>query len=119
MVLEECIDRGLVDPKTYRPSPAGEALAAAKLLKQTALAEADGVLDDFLKTVEALNQDEDGLGKVDEVWLFGSLLRHEPDVGDIDLGQPSHVEPSAGSVGRVVPSSPADLGPSFGYGRAC
>lgn len=85
IVLEECIDRGLVDPETYRPTAEGEALARAKARKRATLADADRVLDLFLENVERLNRDNESLSRVDEVWLFGSLMRRQPDVGDIDL----------------------------------
>lgn len=83
--LEECIDRNLVDPSSYKPNDSGEALARAKARKRSPLIEADRVLEEFLQRVEALNSDAEAIGRVSEIWLFGSLLRRHPDVGDIDM----------------------------------
>ncbi|SHM66415.1 hypothetical protein SAMN05518668_11621 [Sphingobium sp. YR657] len=85
IVFEECIDRGLIDPQTHKVTEKGMVVARAKVVPRTSLAKARAVLDRFLDNVDALNADTEALTGVSEVWLFGSLMRGEPTVGDIDL----------------------------------
>ena len=86
IVFEECLDRGLIAPdgSGYRITQAGEAIADSKLRPRTALAAAKRVFDDLLDRVERVNADPGSVLQVEEVWLFGSLMREEPTVGDID-----------------------------------
>ena len=85
IVYEECLDRGLIDPATNKPTEKGEIIARAKVVSRTPLDRAKDVLDDFLDRVDLLNRDAKALSHVDEVWLFGSVMREEATVGDIDL----------------------------------
>jgi predicted nucleotidyltransferase len=86
IVFEECLDRGLIEPdgSGFKITQAGEAIADSKLRPRTALAAAQRVFDDFLDRVERVNADPDSVLQVEQVWLFGSLMREEPTVGDID-----------------------------------
>lgn len=54
IVFEECLDRGLIDPKTLELTPAGEILARAKAQKRTPLGKAETVLEQFLDRAEAM-----------------------------------------------------------------
>lgn len=85
IVFEECLDRGLIDPEALKLTAAGETLARAKAQKRTPLEKADAVLQQFLDNADAMNADEDAISQVDKVWLFGSMMRREASVGDIDL----------------------------------
>lgn len=85
IVFEECLDRGLIDPVTMQLTPAGETLTRAKAQKRTPLKKAEAVLQQFLDRAAAMNDDPDAISQVDQVWLFGSVMRREPTVGDIDL----------------------------------
>jgi predicted nucleotidyltransferase len=85
IVFEECLDRGLIDPATTKLTEAGEAIARAKAKSRTPLAKAQSVLNEFLDRIEIFGRDPDGVQDVDQVWLFGSLMRGEDSVGDIDL----------------------------------
>lgn len=85
IVLEECLDRGLIDPAMMKLTEAGEAIARAKAKSRTSLAKAQAVLNTFLDRIEILSHDPEGVQDVDQVWLFGSLMRGEDSVGDIDL----------------------------------
>jgi len=84
-VFEECLDRGLIDHETLKLTDSGEAIASAKARRRTPLGKAQALLDEFLGRVDALNRNPDAVNFVDEVWLFGSLLREQESVGDIDL----------------------------------
>lgn len=87
IVFEECLDRGLIllDGDGFKITDKGEALIRGKAKPRTQLAQAQALLDDFLQRVDQLNSDAEAVRYVDEVWLFGSLMRREKTVGDIDL----------------------------------
>ena len=85
IVFEECLDRGLIDPTITKLTETGEALALAKANPRTPLAKAQAVLNSFLDRIEALRCNPDGVQDVDQVWLFGSLMRGADSVGDIDV----------------------------------
>lgn len=85
MVFEECLDRGLIDPETLKITENGDKIAQAKAQRRTPIAKAKVLLSDFLQRVDDLNHDPKGVHYVNQVWLFGSLMRDEKTVGDIDL----------------------------------
>jgi hypothetical protein len=85
IVFEECLDRGLIDPATINVTPAGEVIICAKAQSRTPLNKALMVLNEFLDRIETLNRDPDGGRHVEQVWLFGSVMRSANNVGDIDL----------------------------------
>lgn len=85
IVFEECLDRGLIDPETLEITENGETIARAKAQRRTPVAKARALLSDFLRCVDDLNRDPQGVHYVNRVWLFGSLMRDEETVGDIDL----------------------------------
>jgi hypothetical protein len=85
IVFEECLDRGLIDPETLKLTDGGEAIARAKAKRRTPIAKAQALLTEFLRHVDDLNRDPEGVRFVDEVWLFGSLMKEQESVGDIDL----------------------------------
>ncbi len=84
IVFEECIDRGLIDAEKLEITEKGMAIARGKAKRRTTLVQAHALLNTFLERVESLNRDPDALTSVTQVWLFGSLLRGEETVGDID-----------------------------------
>ncbi|AEH87032.1 hypothetical protein [Mesorhizobium opportunistum] len=85
IVFEECFDRGLIDPETLKATEIGEAIARAKAQQRTPLAKALTLLNDFLRRVSELNQGQRSVRFVNKVWLFGSVMREQESVGDIDL----------------------------------
>jgi len=87
IVFEECLDRGLIEfsDGSYKVSKRGEMIVYAKARPRRPLGRALPVLDHFLSRVQALNDDEDAVRYVEQVWLFGSVLRGAKTVGDIDL----------------------------------
>jgi len=85
IIYEECVDRGLIDPTTHEVTERGLIVARAKVVTRTPLAKAKQVLNDFLERVDQLNSEPESISRVEEVWLFGSLMREEATVGDIDL----------------------------------
>jgi hypothetical protein len=89
IVLEECLDRGLLDRADLKITPAGETIAGAKVTARTPLAKAQAVLDALLERAHLMEQDPDAITQVEEIWLFGSVLRGEVTVGDIDLAIPT------------------------------
>jgi predicted nucleotidyltransferase len=86
IVFEECLDRGLIEVKDKAAiSEKGETVARGKVTRRTALARAQATLDDFLQRVHILNHDPNAVRYVEQVWIFGSLMRGDDTVGDIDL----------------------------------
>lgn len=85
IVYEECLDRGLIDRATGKVTEAGLTLIRSKVVARTPLEKAKKVLEEFLERVDQLNRDSEAISRVDEVWLFGILMRKEAAVGDIDL----------------------------------
>lgn len=73
------------DPETLEITGSGETIARAKAQHRTPIAKAKVLLSDFLERVDGLNGDPRGVHYVNQVWLFGSLMRDEETVGDIDL----------------------------------
>lgn len=85
VVYEECLDRGLIEQETGVVTEEGMVVLRSKSAARTPLAKAQQILGDFLNRIDALNSDPEAIRVVDQVWLFGSLMRAEPTVGDIDL----------------------------------
>jgi hypothetical protein len=93
IVIAECHDRGLLSEVSNRITEAGKAVAAAHLLKRAKLAAAEQTLKGLLDAVKAINSDPNGVDFVDEVWLSGSLMRRQLDIGDIALAIESSRRP--------------------------
>jgi predicted nucleotidyltransferase len=85
IVFEECLDRGFINRETLKITENGEAIARAKAQRRTPIAKAKALLQDFIKRVDDLNHNPKYVHYVNQVWLFGSLMREEATVGDIDL----------------------------------
>ncbi|MCH4561068.1 hypothetical protein [Mesorhizobium jarvisii] len=85
IVFEECLDRRLIGADRLTVTESGEAIAYARAKRRTPIAKAQTLLNEFLRSVEALNRDPKAVTYVDEVWLFGSVMRGQESVGDIDL----------------------------------
>jgi predicted nucleotidyltransferase len=86
IVFEEGLDRGLIalDGK-LTITEKGEAISRGRATPRACLPRACALLDEFLTGVDQLNSDPDGVRQVNEVWLFGSVMRGQETVGDIDL----------------------------------
>jgi len=88
VLLEGLQDRGLVQEDALfgglRLSEGGKAFITGKT-SRSSLPVAQAVLERFLDQVELGNTTMDPLDLVDKVWLFGSVMREEETVGDIDL----------------------------------
>ena len=85
IVYEECLDRGFIDPESGEVTDNGLVVARAKVVARAPIAKARAVLDDFLDRVDHLNHDPEAVSRVNQVWLFGSTVRNEESVGDVDL----------------------------------
>jgi hypothetical protein len=85
IVYEECLDRRLIDRETGKLTDAGLIVARAKVVARIPLDKARLVLDGFLDRIDQLNSDPQAITRIDAVWLFGSFMREEASVGDIDL----------------------------------
>jgi predicted nucleotidyltransferase len=86
IVFEECLDRRLIEAQEgFKLSKAGESVVRAKAKPRAPLAKAQALVNDFLARVHSLNNDKVAVRYVQEVWLFGSVLRGTETVGDIDL----------------------------------
>lgn len=85
IIYEECLDRGLIDGEMEKITEEGRIIARSKTVARTPAAKGWKLLDAFLDRVDALNADPEAISRVDEIWLFGSLMRGEDSIGDIDL----------------------------------
>ena len=86
IVFEECLDRGLIEAQEgFKLSKVGESVVSGRAKPRAPLAKAQALLNDFLARVHSLNNDKVAVRYVQEVWLFGSVLRGTETVGDIDL----------------------------------
>jgi predicted nucleotidyltransferase len=86
--LEECFDRGLMELDEDGDAAmtlAGEIIASAKATPRTPLAKAMVTLNELLDRAEKLNNDPEGVQFVEHIWLFGSVMRKQETVGDIDV----------------------------------
>lgn len=86
IVFEECLDRNLISPSEENGlSEAGATFARGKAKQRAPLQHAEKLLEQFLDRVHEHNLDLDGVRYIEKVWLYGSVLRKEDTVGDIDL----------------------------------
>ena len=92
MLLQEFEDRGLIGTEVYERgserwglTEAGIAFVTASGKGRTPKARAQAALDALLARCAEVNADPANPYHVDQVWLFGSMIRDVPDVGDIDL----------------------------------
>lgn len=93
ILLQELLDRGDIalpadsDPTQFyvELTDAGRSLLASKTVPRTPIAEADLVLERFLERIKVFNDDPDNPEFIEQAWLFGSVMRREETVGDIDI----------------------------------
>lgn len=79
-------DRGLRGFTEHGLTDAGKALAGAKGGKRAPRAKAQAVFDAYLDNCAKLNARSDLPFRIEEIWLFGSMLDEERgDVGDVDF----------------------------------
>ncbi|NSL72077.1 hypothetical protein C6Y62_09690 [Hyphomicrobium sulfonivorans] len=87
-LYEELLERQLIDPTAssheHYLTEAGLAIAEGKT-RRSPLRTARRVLNDLLARIAHMNQHSAPLNLVERVWLFGSVMRGEETVGDIDL----------------------------------
>jgi predicted nucleotidyltransferase len=87
-LYEELLERKLIDPSGHSQesylTEEGLAIASGKT-RRSSLAAARKVLDELLARIERTNATGQPVNVVDRVWLFGSVMREQETVGDIDL----------------------------------
>jgi hypothetical protein len=76
---------GLLDDERSELTPTGRAVAHSRSVVKTELAKARAILNRLLERFEAINADPDRLISINRVYLYGSVMRGDPLVGDIDL----------------------------------
>lgn len=76
---------GLLDDELSDLTPTGRAVAHSRSVVKTELTKARAVLDKLLERFEAINADPDRLISINRVYQYGSVMRGDPLVGDIDL----------------------------------
>ncbi len=95
-LYEEFLERQLIDPQAeYLEdclTQAGLAIASGKI-RRSPLRTAQLVLDDLLVRIEQMNN-SNPFKVVDRVWLYGSVMRGEETVGDIDLAIETAMNPA-------------------------
>lgn len=90
ILFEELLDRRLVAvsddySSVFDITQDGEAFLGTRAQTRTPIARARKLIDDFLDRAAAYNADPKGFLQIEQVWLFGSAMRNEETVGDIDL----------------------------------
>jgi predicted nucleotidyltransferase len=87
-LYEELLERSLIDPGAvsheHYLTEAGLAIAGGKT-RRSPLSTAHRVQDDLLARIEQMNEHSAPLNVVQRVWLFGSVMRGQETIGDIDL----------------------------------
>lgn len=76
---------GLLDDERSDLTPTGRAVAHSRSVVKTELTKARAILDQLLERFVAINADPDRLISIHRVYLYGTVMRGEPLVGDIDL----------------------------------
>lgn len=76
---------GLLDDERSELTPTGRAVAHSRSVVKTELTKARAILDQLLERFVAINADPDRLISINTVYLYGSVMRGDPLVGDIDL----------------------------------
>jgi hypothetical protein len=87
-LYEELLERKLIDPEATSHedhlTEAGLAIAGGKT-RRSPLRTARRVLDELLARVENMNEQAAPLNLVEQVWLFGSVMREQETVGDLAI----------------------------------
>ena len=85
--LDACVDHGLIDAYPgeicYAISEAGDAMRHAKLRDRVTLAQAREVFRDFMARMTHIENEMPI--RFYDVWLFGSFMREEDLIGDLDI----------------------------------
>ncbi len=76
---------GLLDDERSELTSTGRAVAHSRSVVKADLTKARAILDQLLERFEAINADPDRLISINRVYLYGSVMRGDPLVGDIDL----------------------------------
>lgn len=84
-LLKTLIEDGYVDKDNLTPTAFGMALIRAEDRPRLSLDEADRILEAFLRAVRKVNRRPGARIFVERVHVFGSYLRRQETVGDIDL----------------------------------
>lgn len=83
LAFSECFDRDFLTI-TGNITPKGRMIATAFLTKKTKLNVAKKVMEEFLNRIREYNEKDTSL-YISDVWLFGSVLREEETVNDLDM----------------------------------
>ena len=89
-VMQELQARGWIEledgrPDLFQTTMRGNAFAGALAMKPIPRAKADKLLAEFMKRVEEVNNRDELVYYVHEVWAFGSYVGESAEVGDLDL----------------------------------
>lgn len=99
-LYEELLERKLIDPEAtsheHHLTEAGLAIVVGKA-RRSPLRTARRVLDDLLARIEHMNEQSAPLNLVERVWLFGSVMRGQETVGDIDVAIETVHNPAFGN----------------------
>jgi predicted nucleotidyltransferase len=100
LVYELCKLKGFIDQQTSSVTEQGMGFARSRLTQRVSLEKAISVLRELIAKIEQFNADDDQTEQIDDVWLFGSVMRGEPNVGDIDLAISTSWRHDPGEAGR-------------------
>lgn len=99
VLYEELLERKLIDPQATSHqdhlTEAGLAITGGKT-RRSPLLTAQRILDELLTRAERMNADPMSPKIVERIWLFGSVMREQETVGDIDLAVETAFNPAFG-----------------------
>lgn len=87
ILFEELMDRRLIEEHrgSYSITDRGIAVANSSGTARVPIEKAKAHLDELKERIVEFNNDPDGIFSIDRLWLFGSAMRGEATVGDIDI----------------------------------
>lgn len=94
IVYEECLDRGMIQPhgldesrtqRAHRGVTAAGISVISSASSRMPKAKAEKCLSDLLDRIDVMNASQDAMRLIDEIWIFGSMIRDVETVGDIDI----------------------------------
>ncbi|GGD81812.1 nucleotidyltransferase domain-containing protein [Croceicoccus mobilis] len=82
---EIAIATDLIDPDEYALTDVGLAVARSRSVTKQPVKRARDTLAKLIEHIKTINADPDRDITVERVYLYGSVMRNEPTVGDVDL----------------------------------
>jgi len=92
--------RGVDGAECYEPTELGRRLRNTKAYKRISRSKGMEILKRLRHAIEAINADEALVYRVEEIYVFGSMLNGGEDIGDVDIA--FRLEPRNGLAGKEL-----------------